>query len=237
MFLKKKVPEDDVSRFLMSQGVYSVSKPVRDTEREKIHFEIPNVGGSFWKGLQYSLMLAIALWWFPTFGLMIAGYAGGKKTGRPWLGVVSAAIPVGLIFAGIWYFQVHQAEISALVSSYLSILESTPVIGPYVSFIYHYVVTLHDVLIASENFQMDTFLLCMAMAYIGGSGKSISISAGPETAAPNVAAVPGVSGAPGVQIIIPPAQVAQYAKGEETLESMEKISPSRETDERLESKV
>ncbi len=225
MFLKKKVPEDDVSRFLMAQGVYSVSKPVRDTEREKIHFDVPNVGGSFWKGMQYSFMLAIALWWFPTFGLMIAGYAGGKKTGRPWLGVISAAIPVGMIFAGIWYFQVHQTEIESTVSAYMSILTSAPVIGPYASFIYQYTATLQRVLIASGNFQMDTFLLCMAMAYIGGSGKSITISAGAENTVPAGGAV---ATSPGVQIIIPPAQPAKEEKEEETLESMEKLSPTEE---------
>ncbi len=229
MFIKKKMPEDDVSRFLMDQGVYSVSKPVRDTEREKIHFDIPTAGGNFWKGVRYSFMLAVALWWFTTFGLMIAGYAGGKKTGRPWLGVLSAAIPVSLIFGGIWYLQIHQTEISANISAYMSILTSTPVIGPYASFIYQYTATLQNVLISSGNFQMDTFLLCMAMAYIGGSGKSISISAGQDTSMEGVRGVPAA--APGVQIIIPTSQsmpAQREEKEEETLESMEKISPAEE---------
>ncbi len=228
MFIKKKMPEDDVSKFLMAQGVYSVSKPVRDTEREKIHFDIPTLGGSFWKGMRYSFMLALALWWFPTFGLMIAGYAGGKKTGRPWLGVLSAAIPVGMIFAGIWYLQIHQTEISSTISAYMSVLASTPVIGPYASFIYQYTATLQNVLIASGNFQMDTFLLCMAMAYIGGSGKSISISAEPDQSAEGVQGAPVA--APGVQIVIPAQNLPteKEEKEEETLESMEKISPAEE---------
>jgi len=232
MFIKKKMPEDDVSRFLMAQGVYSVSKPVRDTEREKLHFEIPTTGGSFWKGMRYSFMLALALWWFPTFGLMIAGYAGGKKTGRPWLGVLSAAIPIGLIFTGIWYLQIHQTEISATISAYMSTFISAPVIGPYASFIYQYTATLQNMLIASGNFQMDTFLLCMAMAYIGGSGKSISISAAEQEG--SVSGIQGVpAAAPGVQIIMPASQnmpAHKEEREEETLENMEKISPA---DERL----
>lgn len=228
MFMKKKMPEDDVSRFLMAQGVYSVSSPVRDREKERIQFEIPATGGSFWKGMRYSFTLALALWWFPTFGFMIAGYAGGKKTGRPWLGVLSAALPIGLIYLGIWYIQVHQAEVSSVVSAYISVLASTAVIGPYASFISQYAITLHHVFISSGNFQMDAFLLAMAMAYIGGSGRQINLSASEDKRVPVVQAVPPSS--PGVQIIIPTSQSNPERKEEkeETLESMERISPEEE---------
>jgi len=228
MFMKKKMPEDDVSRFLMAHGVYSVSRPVQDREKERIQFEIPASGRSFWKGMRYSFMLALGLWWFPTFGLMVAGYAGGKKTGRPWLGVLSAALPIGLIYLGIWYLQVHQAEISSAVSGYLSILTSTAVIGPYTSFIYQYTLTLHHVLISSGNFQMDTFLLAMAMAYIGGSGRGITLSAAEDKRVADVQSVAPSS--PGVQIIIPTSQnnPERREEKEETLQSMEKLSPEEE---------
>jgi hypothetical protein len=104
----------------------------------------------------------------------------------------------------------------------MSILTATPVIGPYASFIYQYTATLQNVLIASGNFQMDTFLLCMAMAYIGGSGKSITLAT--EN---TVQSIPVSQMAPGVQIIIPPSQTQTEEEVGETLESMEKITPSK----------
>src|SRR3972149_10597485 len=38
---------------------------------------------SMWGAMKYVPVLSVLLWWLPTFGQMIAGYIGGRRSGGP----------------------------------------------------------------------------------------------------------------------------------------------------------
>lgn len=129
---------------------------------------------SLWSSAKYVLILSLLLWWLPMFGQMIAGYVGGRKAGGPWRGVIASILPVLGIFAIISAFEsgVLPDEVfgvgirpSALLGG---LATSIPFLGPYFEFTQEYVSQFVSALAGSSPYGINSYVLTVAFAYIGG---------------------------------------------------------------------
>jgi len=163
---KSKKEEEDSAPF---RKVFSYSE---DEEGKKI--KDARAIYSIWSAAKYVLILSLLLWWLPMFGQMIAGYVGGRKAGAPWKGVIAAFLPVIAIFAVIVAFEkgILPEEVfgvsirpSAIMSSLAS---SVPFIGPYIDFTREYVGQFVSALEGTSPYGMNSYVLTVAFAYIGG---------------------------------------------------------------------
>lgn len=110
----------------------------------------------------------------PTFGQMIAGYVGGRRSGGPWKGVLAALIPVAifLLVVGMANHGILTNEISfvANLPSYIGSGISThmPILAPYIEFVTIYVATFVESLSLTLQFGLNGYLVTVIFAYIGG---------------------------------------------------------------------
>jgi len=128
---------------------------------------------SIWGAMKYTMVLSLLLWWLPVFGQMIAGYIGGRKAGSPLKGVVSAVLPVVALFAVITALdhllsQSFSGTSSASSSLLAGFATGIPVIGPYLDFTRSYVMNFLDSLAGSAPYGMNSYIITLAFAYIGG---------------------------------------------------------------------
>jgi len=128
---------------------------------------------SIWGAMKYTMVLSILLWWLPVFGQMIAGYIGGRKAGSPLKGVISAILPVVALFAAIalvdhYLSQGFAGTASASSSLMAGFAAGVPIIGPYLDFTRDYVVKFLDSLAGSSPYGMNSYIITLAFAYIGG---------------------------------------------------------------------
>lgn len=128
---------------------------------------------SFWSATKYVMILSLLLWWLPVFGQMIAGYVGGRKAGSPWRGVAAAILPVIAIFsvmALIDYLLPSYAGGTGSASASLlkGIVSAVPFIGPYLDFTREYVSQFLSSLQGASPYEMNSYLLTIAFAYVGG---------------------------------------------------------------------
>lgn len=128
---------------------------------------------SIWGAMKYTAVLSLLLWWLPVFGQMIAGYVGGRKAGSPLKGVISAILPVIALFAVIttvdhFISQSFIASGSASSSLLAGFATGIPVIGPYLDFTRGYVMSFLDSLAGSAPYGMNSYIITLAFAYIGG---------------------------------------------------------------------
>lgn len=128
---------------------------------------------SFWSATKYVMILSLLLWWLPVFGQMIAGYVGGRKAGSPWRGVAAAILPVIAIFSVITlidYLLPSYADGtgSASASLLIGIVSAVPFVGPYLDFTREYVSQFLSSLQGASPYEMNSYLLTIAFAYVGG---------------------------------------------------------------------
>lgn len=128
---------------------------------------------SFWSATKYVMILSLLLWWLPVFGQMIAGYVGGRKAGSPWRGVAAAILPVIAIFSVMtavdYLFPSYAVGTGSASASLLTgMVSAVPFIGPYLDFTREYVWQFIASLQGASPYQMNSYLLTIAFAYVGG---------------------------------------------------------------------
>ena len=128
---------------------------------------------SIWGAMKCTMVLSLLLWWLPLFGQMIAGYIGGRKAGSPLKGVIAALIPVVALFAfmtALDHFFLQSVSIngSASASLFAGFATGMPIIGPYLDFTRDYVMKFIDSLAGSAPYGMNSYVITLAFAYIGG---------------------------------------------------------------------
>jgi hypothetical protein len=126
-----------------------------------------------WGAMKYTMILSLLLWWLPVFGQMIAGYVGGRKAGSPMKAVIAAVLPVVALFIAMTaldHFLVQSFIGSGSASSSLiaGFATSLPIIGPYLDFTRNYVMSFIDSLSGSAPYGMNSYIITLAFAYIGG---------------------------------------------------------------------
>jgi hypothetical protein len=143
-------------------------------DHEGKRFRSGNVVYSFWSASKYVLILSLMLWWLPMFGQMIAGYVGGRRAGGPWKGVAATIIPVvglyavmtgfdsGFLPSHVFGVAIAPAAVGATLSS------SVPLISPYIQFSSEYLGSFVDALAGSSPYGINTYVLTVAFAYVGG---------------------------------------------------------------------
>ena len=129
---------------------------------------------SMWGAMKYVLVLSVLLWWLPTFGQMIAGYIGGRRSGGPWRGVVAAIIPVVLIvilawgadrgLLGPWF--VSMTAIPGAIGGFFA--DTLPPAAPYITFVLGYLAAFVDALKGTLAMGANGYLVTIVFAYIGG---------------------------------------------------------------------
>lgn len=143
-------------------------------DHEGKRFKSSNVVYSFWSASKYVFILSIILWWLPMFGQMIAGYVGGRRAGGPWRGVAASILPVVCLYVVITgfdsgFFPSHVFGVAiapAAVSAVLS--ESVPFVSPYIQFSSEYVGSFVAALSGASPYGINTYVLTVAFAYVGG---------------------------------------------------------------------
>lgn len=175
----------------LRRGEYRVHSLEHDHEGKRLRGV--RVIYSFWSATKYVLILSILLWWLPLFGQMIAGYVGGRRAGSPWKGVLAAVLPLVMIFVIVSSVQpgtpfgtlfeeafgvaLQPAAILAAVS------DNVPLLAPYIQFSTEYLQSFVSALEGQSPYEMNSYILTIAFAYIGGimaeqSRREIEASAG-----------------------------------------------------------
>jgi hypothetical protein len=166
---------------------YRLASYEHDYEGKK--FKSSNVVYSFWSAAKYTLILSIVLWWLPLFGQMIAGYVGGRRAGGPWKGVAAAIVPVACLYVVITgfdsgFFPSHVLGVAiAPAAASASLGQSIPFISPYIQFSSQYVGSFVAALAGSSPYGINTYVVTVAFAYVGGilaeqSRREIEFSSG-----------------------------------------------------------
>lgn len=186
-------PEERVHRWLR-RGDYRVHRFEEDHEGKRFHGM--RVVYSFWSATKYVLILSILLWWLPLFGQMIAGYVGGRRAGSPWKGVIAAILPLAMIFViasaiqpGSFFGSLFEEAfgVAPQPSAMLAAIASgIPLLAPYIQFSTEYLQSFVSALQGQSPYEMNSYILTVAFAYIGGimaeqSRREIEASAGSVT--------------------------------------------------------
>jgi len=145
-----------------------------DHDHEGKRLRSSKVVYSFWSASKYVLILSLILWWLPMFGQMIAGYVGGRRAGGPWRGVAASVLPVVCLYTVMsgfdsGFFPSHVMGVAiapAAMSAALS--ESVPFVSPYLQFSSEYVGSFVDALAGASPYGINTYILTVAFAYVGG---------------------------------------------------------------------
>lgn len=142
-----------------------------DEELERFHHHPTySMGGA----MKYILVLSVLLWWLPTFGQMIAGYIGGRKSGGPWRGVIASIVPVLLIVLLAWGLErgllgPWLESMRAIPGGLGGFLErNIPPVAPYVTFVLGYLAAFVDALRGTLAMGSNGYLVTIVFAYIGG---------------------------------------------------------------------
>jgi len=143
-------------------------------DHEGKRFRSSDVVYSFWSASKYVLVLSIILWWLPMFGQMIAGYVGGRRAGGPWRGVAASILPVACLYIVMTgfdsgFFPSHVFGVAIAPAAIgASLGESIPFISPYIQFSSEYVGSFVDALAGASPYGINTYVLTVAFAYVGG---------------------------------------------------------------------
>jgi len=151
---------------------YRLASYEHDNEGKR--FKSTKVVFSFWSAAKYVLILSLVLWWLPMFGQMIAGYVGGRRAGGPWKGVAAAILPVVGIFGVMTafengWFPSHVGGIAIAPAAIgAALTNGIPFLSPYLQFSQEYVGSFVDTLAGASPYGINTYVLTVAFAYVGG---------------------------------------------------------------------
>ncbi len=129
---------------------------------------------SMWGAMKYILVLSLLLWWLPSFGQMIAGYIGGRRSGGPWRGALAAIVPVLVIVILAWSAErgllgPWLASLTAIPGGIGGFLgETVPPAAPYVTFVLKYLGAFVSALQGTLAMGSNGYLVTIVFAYIGG---------------------------------------------------------------------
>ena len=143
-------------------------------DHEGKRFKSTNVVYSFWSASKYVLILSLMLWWLPMFGQMIAGYVGGRRAGGPWKGVAASIVPVVCLYAVMSGFDSgflpsHAFGVAIAPAAIgASLTHSVPFLSPYLQFSSDYVGSFVNALEGASPYGINTYVLTVAFAYVGG---------------------------------------------------------------------
>ena len=174
---------------------YKLASYEHDHEGKK--FKSSKVVFSFWSATKYVLILSLMLWWLPMFGQMIAGYVGGRRAGSPWKGVAAAILPVVCLYAVVTGFDMgvlpsHIFGVAIAPAAIGTALNhNIPLISPYLDFSSDYVGSFVKGLEGSSPYGINTYVLTVAFAYVGGvlaeqNRREIEYSAGAVTSSTTI---------------------------------------------------
>ena len=165
---------DEMTKLLLSQGVYSLKKSDNAIDRRiaKMLKSSERRIYRFWVGVFYGIILMISLYWLPLFGPMIAGYVAGRRAGSPAKGTIAGAIIVA-----VFYLIQSPSSLSRLpfdlVSARDSLLSSISYhaswLIPAISFIKSYTTPTITVLSGQISYTPQTYTILLVFAYIGGT--------------------------------------------------------------------
>jgi hypothetical protein len=151
---------------------YRLASYEHDNEGKR--FKSTKVVFSFWSAAKYVLILSLILWWLPMFGQMIAGYVGGRRAGGPWKGVAAAIVPVVGIFGVMTafeqgWFPSHIGGVAIAPAAIgAALTNGVPFLSPYLQFSQEYVGSFVDSLAGASPYGINTYVLTVAFAYVGG---------------------------------------------------------------------
>ncbi len=143
-------------------------------DREGKKFKSNEVVYSFWSASKYVLVLSIMLWWLPMFGQMIAGYVGGRRAGGPWRGIAASIVPVVAIYGVLAGFSTglipsHLYGVTIAPAALVTVLNTNiPLLSPYLQFSTQYVGAFVKGLAGVSPYGINTYVLTVAFAYVGG---------------------------------------------------------------------
>ena len=174
---------------------YKLASYQHDHEGKKL--KSSKVVFSFWSAAKYVLILSLMLWWLPMFGQMIAGYVGGRRAGGPWKGVAAAILPVVCLYAVVMGFETgvlpsHVFGVAIAPAAIGAALNhNIPLISPYLDFSSDYVGSFVKALEGSSPYGINTYVLTVAFAYVGGvlaeqNRREIEYSSGAVTSSTTV---------------------------------------------------
>jgi hypothetical protein len=185
-----------------------------DHDHEGKRYRSSKVVYSFWSASKYVLILSLILWWLPMFGQMIAGYVGGRRAGSPWRGVAASILPVVCLYMVMTGFDsgflpshvLGVAIAPAAISAALT--DSAPFISPYIQFSSEYVGSFVDALAGASPYGINTYILTIAFAYVGGilaeqSRREIEFNSGAMMANTTVLVADGQQQLPAAQYPYP----------------------------------
>lgn len=165
---------DEMTKLLLSQGVYSLKKSDDSVDKRILKMLKANEKKvyRFWIGVVYGILLLISLYWLPLFGPMIAGYIAGRRAGSPARGTLAGAIIV-IVF----YAMQNPAALSSLPINIVSMRDSlfsaisyrAKWIAPALSFIKAYTTPTITVLSGQLTYTPQTYTILMVFSYIGGT--------------------------------------------------------------------
>lgn len=163
---RRKSDADEVTSTLVDNGVYNISEAhAKDGTRS----DDPSPY-NFLAAVKYAFILTFSLWWLPIIGPMIAGYVTGRRSGKPWIGVLAASLAllsvafIGLILdSGL----LGMSDGTATLKSWL--ISAAPVFGPYFQFADQYLGFYLGSIEIGTGVHLDMYILTLAFAYIGGA--------------------------------------------------------------------
>jgi hypothetical protein len=143
-------------------------------DHEGKRFKSSNVVYSFWSASKYVLVLSLMLWWLPMFGQMIAGYVGGRRAGGPWKGIAASIVPVVCLYAVMSGFDSgvlpsHAFGLAIAPAAIgTALTHNIPFLSPYLQFSSDYVGSFVNSLAGASPYGINTYVLTVAFAYVGG---------------------------------------------------------------------
>jgi hypothetical protein len=163
---RRKSDADEVTSTLVDNGVYNISE-AHDKGRSRTEDPSPY---NFLSAMKYAFILTFSLWWLPIIGPMIAGYVTGRRSGKPWIGVLAASLAllsVALIALILDSGQLGISNGTAALKDWL--ITAIPVFGPYFQFADQYLSFYLGSIEISTGVHLDLYILTLAFAYIGGA--------------------------------------------------------------------
>ncbi len=165
---------DEMTKFLLSQGVYSLKKSEDAVDKKIMKLLKANEKKvyRFWLGVFYGILLMFSLYWLPLFGPMIAGYVAGRRAGSPAKGTIAAMIIVVLFYIVqsphiISGFPVNLVAAKESVKS--TATAYIPALSPIISFISSYTTPAVSILSGQVSYTPQTYTILLVFAYIGGT--------------------------------------------------------------------
>ena len=165
---------DEMTRLLLSQGVYSLKKSEDAIDKRvlKLLKASEKRVYRFWVGVLYGIIIMVSLSWIPLFAPMIAGYIAGRRAGSPARGTMAAAIIVVVFYiinspSSLSSLPVN--IVSARDSIFSSISYHAKWLIPALSFIKSYTTPTVTVLSGQLTYTPQTYTILLVFAYIGGT--------------------------------------------------------------------